>query len=368
MSAVPPGSTPGAGSMPAATQDGSPSGPPTVPLWLRRWSCILTSKTTGTGVQLTCERPGFDLRMTFQTSAVSDFKAGPPTAIVRVYNLSDQTAQNVINEFDTLVLQAGYLNGPYGVIFKGDIKQFKRGKENATDSYLDIFAADMDFARLFATLNTTLAPGAANSTQIAQTIVSALQAKDPSVSLGYMNIPFGGIAVPRGKTLSGWAINEAMAQGTATGTVWFVENGVVNIVPAGSYLPGQAVQINSGSGMIGQPEVTNNGILVTTLINPAIKQRSLIQINNADINQFFAPEGGPAAGVQFPGYTPQFYARVTEDGIYVVLVREHIGDTRGNPWYSMLTCLAVDSTTAPGVAVPAGAYGNYVGPRGPGLG
>ena len=39
------------------------------------------------------------------------------------------------------------------------------------------------------------------------------------------------------------------------------------------------------------------------------------------------------------------------DGFYKVLVHEIEGDTRGEPWYSTLTCLAVDKSAAAGSQV-----------------
>lgn len=36
------------------------------------------------------------------------------------------------------------------------------------------------------------------------------------------------------------------------------------------------------------------------------------------------------------------YQPVTDDGYYKIIVLEHEGDTRGNPWYSNIVCLAVD--------------------------
>jgi hypothetical protein len=36
------------------------------------------------------------------------------------------------------------------------------------------------------------------------------------------------------------------------------------------------------------------------------------------------------------------YQPVADDGYYKIIVLEHEGDTRGNPWYSNIVCLAVD--------------------------
>ncbi|MGC8165472.1 hypothetical protein ACP3WT_28400, partial [Salmonella enterica] len=68
------------------------------------------------------------------------------------------TRQRIEQEFTRIVLQAGYA-GNYGIIFDGSVKQVRRGRENQTDTYLDITAADGDSAYNFAVVNTSLAAG-----------------------------------------------------------------------------------------------------------------------------------------------------------------------------------------------------------------
>jgi len=73
--------------------------------WLRRWSLILTSETTGNAVTLSEDRPGFDLRILFETQA-SDSET-PGIGIVTVFNIKPETAADVVKEFDRVILQAG---------------------------------------------------------------------------------------------------------------------------------------------------------------------------------------------------------------------------------------------------------------------
>jgi hypothetical protein len=103
------------------------------------------------------------------------------------------------------------------------------------------------------------------------------------------------------------------------------------------YLPGQAVQINSATAMIGTPEQTEEGIKIRCYLNPLIRIGQLVQINNANINR------NTLNKQMFPSYTSQYYpATVTNDGFYRVLVCDHMGDMRGNDFYTELTCLAAD--------------------------
>ncbi|MGQ3505100.1 hypothetical protein ACT9SR_13340, partial [Enterococcus faecalis] len=63
----------------------------------------------------------------------------PNSLRARVYNVSETTRQRIEQEFTRIVLQAGYA-GNYGIIFDGSVKQVRRGRENQTDTYLDITA------------------------------------------------------------------------------------------------------------------------------------------------------------------------------------------------------------------------------------
>jgi hypothetical protein len=150
----------------------------------------------------------------------------------------------------------------------------------------------------------------------------------------------------RGTVSRGMANSELGNLGRQVGFAYTYTDGKINIVPLNGYLPGEAIKLSASTGMIGWPEQTQEGINVTSLLNPAIHVQNLVQIDNADINKTQAPGGGftvkdfPAPGVV------TIYQPVTNDGFYKVLVVEHEGDSRGNPWYTNMVCLAVDGTAA----------------------
>jgi hypothetical protein len=105
------------------------------------------------------------------------------------------------------------------------------------------------------------------------------------------------------------------------------------------------VRINSRTGMVGIPEQGEDGIRVTTLLNPMLKIGTLVELNENDINKL--TNTVPSSPVPFDRYVGlQLLAPVAPgDGLYRLYVVEHEGDTRGNEWYSHLTCLAIDRTT-----------------------
>lgn len=268
----------------------------------------------------------------------------PNTADIRVYNLSETTAQRIRKEYQQVSLQAGYENGNYGVIFSGTIKQVRFGKENNTDTFLDILAADGDKAYNFAVVNKSLAAGSS----LADRAKAVGEATAPmGTKMGDTSGLVGG-TLPRGRVLFGLA-REQMDDISETGNVsWSIQNGQVVMVSDTGYLPGEVVVLNSQTGMIGIPEATNDGIQISCLMNPLLKIGTRVQINNKDINQTQVNSQG------FPQYTNITYiAQTSADGIYRALVIDHEGDTRGNPWFSVATCLAVDPSSQPDNSVKA---------------
>lgn len=280
-----------------------------------------------------------DFHFTFSTQQ-QDVES-PSNCSIRIYNLSRDTLDNLIkNEYSSVVLQAGY-ESLYGVIFKGTVKQYRVGKENATTSYLDLLAADGDQAYNYSVVAKTLA---ASSTP-QDRVKAALEAMGQNgVTAGYL-MPFSGGVLPRGKVLFGMARAAVRNEARQQGATWNITDGKVNVVPLEGYLPGEAVELNALTGMVGIPEQTENGIRVRTLLNPKIVVGGLVKIDNRSINRI-VQQNPQAAPVAYNSYTGiQLLATVTNDGLYRVFVAEHQGDTRGQAWYTDIVCLAVDPSS-----------------------
>jgi len=295
--------------------------------WLRRCSLIV-SDAAGNGLDLS------QLHIQFKVGQ-SDLET-PNNAYIRVYNLSEKTSKQIQKEFTQVTLQAGYVNGAFGIIHSGTIKQIRRGKFNNMDTYLDIMAADTDIGLNFGVVNKTLAAGAKPSDQ-AQVYANAMQAP-----IGFQQYGVGDVALIRGKVMYGMARDGMRNLARSTGTTWSVQNGKVVVIPLTGYLPSEAVVLNSRTGLIGLPEQTQEGISATCLLNPKIQIGTQVQINNADIQR---------AQVNIDYTAFNVFPSIADDGFYRVLVCEHEGDTRGQPWYSKLVCLTVNPTVAPNKAV-----------------
>jgi hypothetical protein len=266
----------------------------------------------------------------------------PNTARIRVYNLADGTVNRIRKEFTDLTLQAGYVDGPFGVVFQGTIIQVKKGweGEGGVDSYVDIIAADGDQSYAFSVVNTAIAKGSTFQDRL----TALTKAASPQgVSAGY-TAPLPANKLPRGRVYYGNWRDHMRALAFSTDTVWSVQNGKVQVIPLQGYLPGEALVLTSRTGLIGWPEQTEEGIKVRSLLNPKIKIGGRIQLDNASILQadLNTTYTGSAANSLLPS--------IAADGIYRVVVAEPVGDTRGNDWYTDMICIALGEPVTPSLA------------------
>lgn len=269
----------------------------------------------------------------------------PNVADIRVYNLEAQTAALIKKEFTTVTLQAGY-EGNFGVIFQGNIKQVILGRENATDTFIDIIAGDGDRAYNFAIVNATLAAGSSQTDQAARAMTSM---KEKGVGEGYMGtLPPS--KLPRGKVMYGNARQYLRDIAESSGFQWSIQDEKINFVKQTAYLPGERVVLTSDTGLIGTPQQTNEGVNMKCLLNPKLKIAGRVEINNASIERYKINLSVPNSPANIP-------APLTADGVYYILVVEHLGDTRGTDWYSNLVTLNVDVTSNPLNSVQVGGTG-----------
>lgn len=293
-----------------------------VPQYLRQISLKLGGATTLLDLS--------ELRIRFEVRR-SDTRT-PNTAYIRVYNLSENTLHKVPKEFERVVLEAGYA-GNYGIIFDGALKQIKYGRENQTDSYIDILAADGDQAYNWSVIMESLAAGSTAGDHYHATLKAmALRGITPGATAF-----LSGSKLPRGKVMFGMTRDCLDLLGRTQDVSWSIQNGKLTIIPNTAYLPDEAIVVQADTGMIGMPVRTEKGVDVKTLLNPSILIGRRLKIARQSI---------PAAAL-VPMSTTDTFRPQPGYGIYKVLVVKHSGDTRGASWYTESTCIAVDGTRVP---------------------
>lgn len=303
-----------------------------------RQCSLVVGNAQGAGLDLS------ELRVKFTVNRADT--QSPANAQIRVYNLSDDTADIIQQEFTHVVLQAGYESN-FGTIFQGAVRQYRKGRESATDTFLDILAQDGDEGYNFAITNTGQVPLAAgwDQTELHTRLLEDMEQFD--ITPGY--VPgFGGPAMPRGKAIYGMTRDSLRGLANASGTYWHLSEGELNMIPIGAALPGEAVVLTAATGMVGLPQQTLNGIIVKSLLNPRIKHGAVVQLNNASIQQqsfniAYAP-GSANSVFTGDGVVQNTGIETGRDGDYKVFAITMTGDTRGPEWYSDLICVGLNAT------------------------
>ena len=274
----------------------------------------------------------------------------PNNVSIRIYNLSDQTVSKIKGEFSQVVLNAGYVDGNYGLIFKGSIKQFRIGRVDNVTTYLDILAADGDLAYNGAVVNTSLVKGSTQNDAI-NVITTEMQGDKTPADITKLTVTKANVPSIRGTVLFGMARERLKNTASQLDASWSIQNGVVTIIDKSGYSPNDVLELNAGTGLIGVPEQTDGGIRIRCLLNSRLRIGGSVKINNAALNQLIQqnPDNGPIPFDQRAGF--QYNAPISNDGIYRIFVVEHDGDTRGTAWYTNLICLAVDASSPTNQAV-----------------
>ncbi len=289
--------------------------------WLRRVSLIV-GNASGQGLDLS------ELHVSFRTFSATT--QSPAHATIRVYNVADATAKSIQQEFKQVFLQAGYGDN-FGLIFSGGLKQVRKGRENATDTFIDLIAAHADEAYNWSVVNTTLAAGWSQSDYRAALLQSMAQY---GIVSGY-SPAFAPTRMPRGKVCYGMTRDYMRQLADASGTQWSVQNGQLQMVPVNDVLPGPAVVLTSATGMIGNPVQTVDGIVVKSLLNPNIRPGTQVQIANASIQQ---------AAISTNYDAKNFFPSLDDDGFYKVYAMSQSGDTRGQDFYTEMICAGLNGT------------------------
>lgn len=305
--------------------------------FIRRASLIVTAGDKGLDLS----------NLKFDFSVMSADYQSPNHARIRVFNLAPDTMKKIQGEYQQVVLQAGYEGASFGIIFQGTIKQFRLGRLSAIDTFLEILAGDSDIGYNFGVVNKTFAKGSTLNDMM----------KEASLQMGAKLVEFPNVSNPsliRGRVGFGMARDMARQVSDTVGSTWSIQQGEVQVIPLTKYLPGDIVEINSLTGMIGIPELTDEGVRVRTLLNPRLRIGARVRLNNKDITQLDIKSIVPfnvRVGKLF-----QAPLANAADGLYRVYTLDHSGDTRGNEWYSDMVCLAI-APSASGGAGAVQAYG-----------
>ena len=306
------------------------------PLWIRRWKLTVGSASGTQAKDMSQFAFEFDVTLTlYQTINV---------AHVKVWNPPDDIVAKIGKEYTHVQLDAGYMSpsDQYGTIAKGQITYYRHGRQNATDTFLEMTLAMYDTAYTAAVVNRWMPAGTTGN----DVMNAVIQAMSPyGVTLG--QIPdMSSNQSPRGRTLVGMARDVLRDVARSQNATWFIDNdGKLHMLKQEDKLKmgNQTVPIlNSRSGLLDVPtQVLGSGIEAHSLLNPSIIPGGQIRINQKSVTGVpvitsLGTTGSQMVQTNFLAQTKT--APVLDaDGNYIVGEVKHVGQNRGTPWFSMIT-------------------------------
>lgn len=205
--------------------------------------------------------------------------ASQNTAEIRIWNLAEGNRNAVGKELDTVELEAGYMpptgGGKFGLIFKGNIRDVQHVREGM-DIITTITCGDGDAAIRRATISKSF-PAGTKVEDVIDEVVKQLEAK--GLTRGEWKLPDELPILKRPYAICGACVRELNRLGRAFKFYWSSQNEKVEIV-GGEKALSQMAMISPDTGMIGPPTITDNGVIVTALLNPDIKPNHQVQIQS----------------------------------------------------------------------------------------
>lgn len=298
--------------------------------YLRKYKITVTdSKEKGWDVS--------ELRCTFFIEKI--FEQTPNNSIIEIYNLNPQTEAEILKEGSRVIVEAGYEGyletkneegqivmtpAQYGKIYDGIIIQMIRTKENNLDYKLTLVCNDGD---QFISENLTLLSLAPNSTP--RQIVNALTTKSlVKIETSQITEELNEKEYPRGQVFFGEPKQFLRRIAQDHNAVFGVEDGKLYLAKSTDVPPGSVVELTPETGLIGWPEQTIKGVEFKCLLNPKIQLRTVVKLNLEQVKIMIMQRG------QIP--TP-----LDQSGEFSAYKVTHIGDTRGNDWYTSVIGVGV---------------------------
>jgi hypothetical protein len=304
------------------------------------------------------QQPGIDISNLRCSFSIQKIVLNTPNMLyARIYNLAPATLAKVI-AFTRVQVYAGYKHANYGMIFDGEVIQYRRGKENPVDTYLEIHAADGETA-LNGTVQFKTYPAGTKERQKLDDLNDKKKQLDPSFKVEHIDENLYQAQSQRDSVVVGHSRTIERRIMLASGAQHFLDNGKFIAITNEGYRKTEKVILSPSTGLIGLPEVTPQGIQAKCLLNPKLMLGGIVKIDSKLLSAVaYTPGstskvdasgnvvGGETGGKVFNTnmWRQQFEAAYTSPiGEYKILLMTYTGDTRGNPWYCDLICIAMDS-------------------------
>lgn len=275
---------------------------------------------------LTRDQMGRGFKMMF--SVLQDYGAYNMYADIRLFNLTQDTANRTLKKGAKITFRAGYVDS-IDTIFTGLIRNVF--PERAGPDIIYRIVANSDF-NILQTINRTLGVNC-SVTEIVKALAQAM-----GYSILINQDDFSEISnYPRGYTLYGDPKVYLDRLAKVHDFAYIVENGRLVVTRNSSYRRGEATVISRSTGMEGMPEISEIGCDVAVRLSPNLRIGSLVNIQS-EYSTF-----------NFSNLYFQEIAETRGQGTYKIWRIMHIGDSWGDDWTSQLSCIRPDANLNFGV-------------------
>jgi hypothetical protein len=257
----------------------------------------------------------------------------PNFSEICIYNMKPETEKIVIKNGCRVLVEAGYVSGDFGVIYSAPIFQPLWEREDNVTTKVTLRCIDclgiihenhveMSAAMLSQQDMVVAMAAKSRNSYEAPIIGDNMDKTTPSLTKLFFDSPH--------------YYMRQYCQKSGTTPSYIDGKAILDRPqdPISTDMTTNALVVSPGvGGLIGTPQQTQDGITFTLLLNPLItifQPPMLIKIDNAWIRQMQLEYGTVG------------FSKLDEDGIYRIIGVTHVGDTRGNPWYS--NCVGINQS------------------------
>ena len=238
----------------------------------------LTAKGSGSTIKINHNGPN-EPQLQIAFNVEKGISSTANTAEIEIWNLSESSRNALGKELDEVTLEAGYwpIGGSdnTGVIFKGNIRDVEHRRDGA-DIITKFSNGDGDKG----TRNATVSKSYPKDTKVETVVEDAQKELEKNgVARGEWKFPKDMKAFVRPYAMVGSVRREMDILSRGKGFYWSIQNGVTEIIPGDGFIGG-IILLSSETGLVDVPTITDNGVKVSALLNPAIRPNRRVHIES----------------------------------------------------------------------------------------
>jgi len=213
----------------------------------------------------------------------------PNTCDIYIYNLNEEHRRHLamVSSGWSTEIDAGYQDN-HGRIYKGQLREVSSYKEGP-DWITELHSGDSEDLLATARINKSYSKG----TSIEAIIKDAVSALGIAAGNAWKAAKTGNMAEAgrqflNGTTVSGSASKELTRVLRSIGKQWSIQDGEVQVIDAGTCLPGPTIRLDPDTGLIGSPAVGSDGVLkLRALLNHEIVPGRALQVESDEISEAY---------------------------------------------------------------------------------